>query len=67
MHRASCEGVGPATLLRIAGETLAVARQVDLPHVGNVTPRDSAHMSGTAFALDTDRQLFRHILHLYRV
>lgn len=42
VHRAGCDGVTPATLLRIARETLAVARQVDLSHGGSVTPGDIA-------------------------
>jgi integrase/recombinase XerD len=42
VHRADCDGVAPATLLRIARETLAIARQVDLSHGGSVTPGDIA-------------------------
>jgi len=42
VHRASCDGVAPATVLRIARETLAVARYIDLSHGGNVTPEDIA-------------------------
>jgi hypothetical protein len=40
VHRASCDEVAPAALLRIARETLAVARQIDISHRGSVTPGD---------------------------
>jgi site-specific recombinase XerD len=42
VHRASCDGVAPSTLLRVARETLAVARQIDLSHGDSVTPGDIA-------------------------
>jgi integrase/recombinase XerD len=42
VHRASCDGVAPATVLRIASETLAIARYIDLSHGGNVTSEDIA-------------------------
>jgi hypothetical protein len=42
VHRAGCDGVAPATLLRIARETLAVARQIDLSYGGSITPGDIA-------------------------
>jgi integrase/recombinase XerD len=42
VHRANCDGVAQETLLRIARETLAVARHIDLSQGGSITPDDIA-------------------------
>jgi integrase/recombinase XerD len=42
VHRVNCDGVSQATLLRIARETLAVAREIDLSRGGSFTPEDIA-------------------------
>ena len=42
VHRACSDGIAPATLIRIARETLAVAQYIDLSHDGSVKPEDIA-------------------------
>src|ERR1700741_4714712 len=54
-HRASCDGIAPATVLRIARETLVVARYIDLSQGGNVTPEDIA-FAAQRWAMDQVRK-----------